>query len=170
MIDIAKLPTFMFDLSNYLTASVLKHDMKAADIQSYVYAFYHKGVVMKYGVQYECDADTYGERAYRQAFHIPGWPRQPSPNSAGNDMLDIIKHYPNINKNNITIQIWDMTNYPRANSNNPKYEVNQVERQLIKAYTDQHGSRPLGNIKDESHMDKKAHVHDMIFNNLFEVD
>jgi hypothetical protein len=170
MIDIGKLPVIMFDLSQYLIPSLIKHDMKKAGITSYVYAFYHKGVLMKYGVQYDSNDDTFGERVYRQAFHIPGWPKQPSKRSAGNDMLDIIVHFPGINKNNVTIQIWDMTNYPRANSNNQKYEVNQVERQLIKAYIALHGIKPIGNIKDEDHMDNKVQVEDVMFNSLFEFD
>lgn len=170
MIDISKLPVIMFDLSRYLNPALIKEDMKKAGISSYVYAFYYKGVLMKYGVQYGSNSKTFGERIYRQAFHIPGWPKKPSKRSAGNDMLDIIVHFPGINKNDITIQIWDMTNYPRANSKNPKYEVNQVERQLIKAYTDLHGTSPIGNIKDERHMDNKVQVEDMLFDSLFELD
>jgi hypothetical protein len=169
MIDTTKLPTFKFDLSAYLTASTIKRDMRNINVKNYVYAFFHKETLMKYGVQYDCDNDTFGERIYRQAFHIPGWPSVPSKKSAGNDILDIICYFPNINKNDITIQVWDMTNYPRANSNNPKFEVNQVERQFIKEYIKLHGSRPIGNIKDERHMDNKAFVPDVMFNNLFEV-
>lgn len=168
MIDIGKLPTVVFDLSAYLTASIIKRDMKSAGIESYVYAFMCNGKIMKYGVQYECDDDTFGERIYRQAFHIPGWPSIPSKRSAGNDMLDIIPFFPHINKNDVTIQVWDMTNYPRASAYDTKFEVNQVERQLIKEYTKVHGSRPVGNIKDEAHMDRKARVCDSVFNSLFE--
>lgn len=170
MIDIGKLPSVVFDLSNYLTASIIKRDMKKAGIRSYVYAFYHKGKLMKYGVQYDCGYDTYGERIYRQAFHIPGWPTKPSVNSAGNDMLDIIPYFPGINKNDITIQIWDMTHYPRANSKDPKFEVNKVERQLIKEYIDLHKQKPVGNIKDESHMDNKGCITDKMFASIFEME
>ena len=167
MIDTSKLPTFILKLENYLTASVIKRDMKKADVKCYVYAFYHKGVVMKYGVQYESDSKTYGERIYRQAFHIPGWPTKPSKTTAGNDMLDIIPHFPGINKNDVTIQVWDMTHFPRANSNDPKFEVNKVERQFIKEYTELYNKKPIGNIKDESHMDNKGYVADKTFDNIF---
>jgi len=167
MIDTSKLPTFVFDLSTYLVPSFIKRDMKKAGVKSYVYAFYYLGAVMKYGVQYDSDTDTYGERVYRQAFHIPGWPKMPSKKSAGNDMLDVIEYFPGINKNDVTIQIWDMTEYPRANIDKPKYEVNLVERQFIKEYIDQMGRKPYGNIKDEAHMDIKARVTDNQFYSLF---
>lgn len=170
MIDLDKLPQYRIDLVNYLTANVIKQNMKSSKVRSYVYAFIHKNTVMKYGVQYDCDDDTHGERIYRQAFHIPGWPKVPSPRSAGNDMLEVIKNFPGINKNDVSILIWDMTHYPRADSKNPKYEVNVVERQLIKEHIKQHGEKPIGNIKDEAHMDNKAHIKDVVFNNFFLVD
>jgi hypothetical protein len=167
IIDTSKLTTFEFDLSCYLTAYKIKDDMRKMGVQSYVYAFYYYEKTMKFGVQYDSNTKTFGERIYRQAFHIPGWPTVPSKKTAGNDMLDIIKYFPGINKNDVKIQIWDMTDYPRENINDYKFEINQVERQFIKEHISKYGFKPIGNIKDESHMDKKTRVQDITFDRFF---
>ena len=128
---------------------------------------YHK-TIMKYGVHYDLAKGVHGERIYRQSFHITGWPKKASLNSSGNDILDVLIHFPGINKNSVSIQIWDMSLYPRVSSINPKFEVNQLERQLIKNHIDLVGYRPVGNIKDESHMDSKSIVTDQQFDSLFD--
>jgi len=167
LVDISKVPTHTIELSTLLTPWKIVTSMKKNQIESYVYAFIHHKTVMKYGVQYTLGSSVYGERIYRQAFHIPGWPKLASPNSAGNDMLDILENFPNINKNEVSIHVWDMTNYPREYSTDPKYEVNQLERQLIKRHIELIGSRPVGNIKDESHMDRKTMLSDKQFSHWF---
>ena len=167
IVNTSKLPTFEFNLRCYLTAYKIKDDMRKMGVQSYVYAFYHFDKIMKYGVQYDSNDKTFGERIYRQAFHIPGWPTVPSKKSAGNDMLDIIKHFPNINKNDVRIQIWDMTGYPRENADDYKFEINQAERQFIKEHIEKFGFKPIGNIKDEKHIDNKARVQDVTFDRFF---
>jgi hypothetical protein len=63
--------------------------------------------------------------------------------------------------------IWDMTNYPRAYSTDPAYEVRALERQLIREHIAEHGKKPVGNIKDEEHMDRKTNVKDTLFWDLF---
>lgn len=170
LIDTGKLLTTKFELFRLLKPYEIVTVMKKLGFESYVYEFVYKGVTMKYGVQYDIQGSSYGERIYRQAFHIPGWPTKPSEKSAGNDMLAVVSNFPNINKNDVTINVWDMTNYPRASSINPKFEVNQLERQFIREYVRKHGDKPIGNIKDESHMDKKSIVTDVQFDRLFEYE
>lgn len=166
-IDTGKLPTTYFDLCKLLKPYELVVAMKSLGFESYVYEFKHKNNTMKYGVQYNIIGSCHGERIYRQAFHIPGWPRKPSKKSAGNDMLDILPFFPGINKNDVKITVWDMTHFPRASSINPKFEVNQLERQFIREYTAKFGCLPAGNIKDEKHMDSKSVVTDIQFERLF---
>ena len=168
-IDTTKIPTHTLTLATFSQACDIITYMKKHKISSYVYSFKLHDTIMKYGVQYDLAKGSYGERIYRQSFHIPGWPKQASPRSAGNDMLDIIVNFPEIHRNDISIQVWDMTSYPRVSSLNHKFEVNQLERQLIKKHIDLTGHRPIGNIKDERHMDNKAVVPEAHFQNLFEV-
>lgn len=171
VIDLSKIPFYKIELSQMLTPAQIMKFCKKNNITSMVYAFEYKGrIIMKYGVQYDCVAQQPGERTYRQAFHIPGWPTKPSKKSAGNDMLDIIPKFPGINKNDVILHIWDMSNYPRASKINHKFEVNQLERQLIKEHIEKHGFKPVGNIKDESHMDNKSIVTDQHFDSLFDND
>lgn len=169
MTDMSKVPVHVFDLSQLLHAKEILAEMKRLQIESYCYAFIYNTEVLKYGLQYDLKKSSHGERVYRQAFHIPGWPTKPSEKTSGNDMLDIVKLRPDIHKNDVCVKIWDMTAYPRCSSLKPNFEVDKLERELIKAHITQHGSRPIGNIKDESHMDNAVVISDSHFENLFEV-
>lgn len=171
-IDITKLPNVIIDLNQCLHASQIKQLMKKIGIKYYTYAFLYNNVVMKYGMSADNDwiRGSYGERVYRQAFQIPGWPTKPSPKSAGSDMLDVIKHFPNINKSNVCIKIWDMTNYPFAVQDDPKEEVLECERILLDMHEKSFGYLPIGNVRDERKIAKKARVTDQLFNSMFDVE
>lgn len=167
-IDISKLPKLTFKLKKLDKAAEILKTMRDNNIEGYVYAFEYMGIIMKYGVQYQA-GDGHGNRIYRQAFHIPGWEKPCSPNMSGDDMRDIInEHFPSIHKDHVTIHVWDMTNYPQTILNDHKFDINMLERQFIKEHIEKHGRKPLGNIKDEEHMDKKCGVLNAVFNNLFE--
>lgn len=170
MIDINKLPTVSFDLGQCLNACELKSLMKKIGVKYYCYAFIYKSTVMKYGQSADSDwmRGSYGERIYRQSFHIPGWPTRPSPKSAGRDMADIVDSFPNINKNDVCIKVWDMTNYPFAVATDPRHEITQLEDQLLDSYLQQHNALPAGNLRDESHIRRKSRVTDQTFNSIFD--
>lgn len=172
MIDISQLPSETFDLGKCLHACEIKGMMKTLGIKYYCYAFIYKSTVMKYGQSADNDwaRGSFGERIYRQSFQIPGWPTKPSVNSAGNDMLDVIKNFPYINKNDVCVKVWDMTNYQFAVDGDPKHEVTQLEDQFLDSYIKQHGSLPLGNLRDESHIRRKTRVTDQIFNSIFDIE
>jgi hypothetical protein len=85
-------------------------------------------------------------------------------------MLDVIKHFPHINKNDVCVKVWDMTDYPFAVDGDPKHEVTQLEDQFLDSYIKQHGSLPLGNLRDESHIRRKTRVTDQIFNSIFDTE
>jgi hypothetical protein len=167
MIDIANLKTIDIELVTLIKASEIRELMKKADIRIYCYAFVCKNTIMKFGESHTWKPTTYGERIYRQAWHIPGWPTVALSRS-GDDMLDIIEHFPGIHKSDCWIRVWDMTNYPATIATDPSYDVKDLERQLIKEYCEQNnGERPVGNIKDEKHMDIPI-VKDQVFNSIFE--
>lgn len=170
MINISQLPSVTFDLGKCLHACEIKSMMKTLGIKYYCYAFIYKSTIMKYGHSADNDwrQGSFGERIYRQSFQIPGWPSKPSVKSAGNDMLDVIKNFPGINKNDVCVKVWDMTNYPFAVNSDPKHEVIQLEDQLLDSYIKQHGSLPLGNLRDESHIRRRTRVTDQLFNSMFD--
>lgn len=165
MIDASNLKTIDIDLGGLIKARQINKIMSDEGIRIYVYAFVHKTTIMKFGESHTWNPTTYGERLYRQAWHIPGWPTVTQSRS-GDDMLDIIKHFPGINKADVWIRVWDMTHYPKTMAKDPTYDVKALERQFLKEYKAQHGAIPVGNIKDEAHMDQHT-VHDRVFDSFF---
>lgn len=172
MIDASQLPSITFDLGKCLHACEIKGMMKTLGIKYYCYAFVYKSTIMKFGQSADNDwiRGSFGERIYRQSFHIPGWPSKPSPNMSGNDMVDIIKHFPNITKNDVCIKVWDMTKYQFAVVANPKHEVTQLEDQLLAEYVSVYSTLPIGNLRDESHIRRKTRVSDQMFNSMFDIE
>ena len=167
-IDHKQLPKFTFKLKKLQKAAEILKVMRDNAVEGYVYAFEYMGIIIKYGVQYQA-GDGHGNRIYRQAFHIPGWDKPCSPNMSGDDMRDIInEHFPSIHKDDVVIHVWDMTSYPQTIEGDFKFDINKLERQFIKAHINKHGRTPLGNIKDESHMDTKWVVSSEVFTSLFE--
>ena len=170
IIDITKLNTIVFDCSQMFNAHEIKGQMKKLGIRDYCYAFTHNNVVMKVGQS--CDNDwqrgSYGERIYRQAHHIPGWPTIASPGSAGGDMRALAAKFPNINKNNVCIKVWDMTGFPFSVAHDHRHEMTVLENQLIQEHIKKFGYQPIGNIRDESNITKKTRVTDQMFNSLFD--
>jgi hypothetical protein len=166
MIDTNKIPQYSIDLKDLKSAVEICQLMRKASIESYCYAFEYRRETMKYGLQYDIIKSQYGERAYRQAWNIPGWDSVPL-SSSGQDMLGIVENFPSIHKDAVTLHIWDMTNYPRASSLKPNFEVDKLERQLIKDHISRYGEAPVGNKNLEEHMDYATYIPDSVMN-LFE--
>lgn len=168
--DLTRIYSFNVSCNNLLHAKEIKQLMKTYGVKYYCYMFFHNSSTMKIGMSTDNDwqRGSYGERIYRQAFQIPGWPTKPSKKSAGNDMLDIIEHFPGINKNDVRIKVFDMTNYPFLCQNSPEYEVREFEKHLMDLYEQTNGGLPIGNIRDERELPKKGIVTDLTFNSLFD--
>lgn len=171
-INTNNLPQFDLDLSSMNDACEIKGIMKKVGVLDYVYAFIHRGDVMKYGqssYKNPFRKDPHGERIYRQARYIPGWNSMPTTtNSSGSDIIPVLDHFNGIHKNNVRIHIWDMTGYNFAVKNNPEHELTVVENQLIENHRSVLGYSPAGNLRDESHIKRKSVVTDRVFKNLFE--
>ena len=167
MIDTTKIPQYRVELKDLKSAAEICQLMRTANVESFCYAFEYRRETMKFGLQYTVTSNTYGERAYRQAWNIPGWSNTPL-STSGQDMLGIVENFPSIHKDAVTLHIWDMTNYPRASSLKPNFEVDKLERQLIKEHIARHGEPPIGNKNLEEHMDHATIIPDTVFDNLFE--
>jgi hypothetical protein len=165
MIDINQLPKYVIDLSQLNDAADIKFIMRQHKVTDYCYAFTSSSSVMKYGQSADSDP---GERIYRQARFIQGWPTIAAPRSAGHEFETVLEHFPGIRKNNICIKVWDMTNYPFLADDHHDFELTKLENQLITEHINLFGYRPIGNKRTEDHIVNKSIVPDAVYNNLFE--
>jgi hypothetical protein len=169
-IDISKLPTFVIDCSQMLHASEIKGIMKKLAVTDYCYAFIFNGVVMKFGQSGDNDwiRGSYGERIYRQARFIPGWPTAAAAGSAGCDMATLAKKFLGINKNNVCIKVWDISGHDFSVQTDHRHELTVLEHTLLAEHIEKFSYQPVGNVRDESYALKKTRVTDQIFNSLFD--
>jgi len=147
--------------------------MKTSKIDKYVYRIKHKGLVLKFGMSAD-NSRTYGERLYRQIGHCESWGNKRLVCSSGSDWRiieeDFYKKYQSkIDKNELIITIYDLTNYP-FESINPWDEVYYIEQTLINQYKDIVGEKPIGNINDDHNIMYKARIKKVTFDNLFEME
>ena len=141
--------SIMIDLAKCDNPSQISRIMQQYKIRDYVYAFLWQGRVLKYG--YSADQlGSYGERIYRQAGHMHGWPRR-LVGSSGSDMRIISeefqkKHGRNLDRNECEIWVLNMTRTPDDAAD---YDVKQtcvaLERYMIDTCVDISGGAPIGN-------------------------
>ena len=165
------IPTHVIDVSTIDAPYDISLIMKALGIDRYCYQIMYKGIVIKYGMSAD-NSRNYGERIYRQIGHSKSWGSKRLTGSSGadwriieEDFLDLYG-FP-IDKDHMKIKLWDLTNYPFVTIN-PWDEVNAVEAQLIDAYVDAVGEKPIGNINDEANVIRKAGIRVDLMVDLFE--
>jgi hypothetical protein len=129
----------------------IKHRLKG--YTRIAYEIYTLNETLKYG---ESADELDGERIYRQIWHVPHWPAQPSINSAGRDFLDVVAQRPNLTKDNIAIRIWDMRTAPYQNKFDPHKEPRDVEQELILRHINQYDRAPIGNKIEQKRLNKGA--------------
>ena len=147
--------------------------MEQLDIRCYNYQFKYRNETIKYGLSRDVKSINYGERIYRQSGHLVGWPTRLMPDTSGNEMRDLDQCYHNLfgeymNRNHMKIRVIDMTNVVSDNINDPVWPLKKLERELIKRYQEKYNRLPIGNIRDESHIDYRGYVGKQTFDNLFE--
>lgn len=169
MIDRSKITkTITIQLGILDSATQINEIMQANQITRYVYAFITNLGVMKIGSSKDNEwsrKNTYGDRIYRQAHYLPGWPTKPI-GSSGRDFLPTIQKF-GVTRKDVWIRVWDMSDYPFAAQQFPK-EVEEFENELIQEYTEMWGSRPYGNPKDTARAANVTVVGDTLFGTFFE--
>jgi len=145
--------------------------MKTKKIDKYVYQITWKGLVIKYGMSAD-NSHNYGERLYRQIGHSKSWGDKRLNCSSGADWRIIEEDFLNLygfdlDKNNLKIKIWDVTNYP-FETINCWDEVYLMEQTLILKYQNIVGSKPIGNIHDDKNVFNKSYITKKIFGDLFD--
>lgn len=143
----------VLDLSKIQHPSEILSFFRDNGITEYVYEIKFAGQILKYGYS---SSSLEGERLYRQVANIPeGWdislPRSPS----GKDFSCVCDDYYHkwciqVDKNKTEVVVYDMTKYLFEFSDHIR-EIKRFEAELIAAYEDLHGNRPIGNIKSESY-------------------
>ncbi len=172
-INVNQIPTFAIDCSKLKNACEIKSIMKRFGVKYYCYMMMYQKDTMKIGMSADNDwlRGSYGERIYRQAFHVPGWPTRPSKTTPGfKDVQKLMEFWPTVNKNDVIIKVFDMTNYPFQCEYNPSLEVGDLEKDLLDLYEHEHGCLPAGNIRDERKSPQKGRVTSQMFDTLFEID
>lgn len=165
-------PIYEIDLEKINTPIEISAIVKSFGTINYVYTFEYKGKIIKHGISVDKNSIP-GERIYRQAGHLEGWPKQLAVGSAGDDMRDINDRYftdtnTYLNRNGMKITIRDLTAVDSPSVADEHFHVKQLERQLIKEYKDTHNKLPIGNIKDESYIDNKTYVTKVTMEKLFD--
>ena len=171
-IDWSIIPTHTIDVSTINAPYDISLIMKSLKIDRYCYQIMYKGIVIKYGMSAD-NSRNYGDRLYRQIGHSKSWGKQRLNGSSGadwrvveEDFLDVYG-FP-IDVGNMTVKLWDLTNYPYVTIN-PWDEVNAIEAQLIDAYVQAVGEKPIGNINDEANVIRRAGIRIDTMDRLFDV-
>jgi hypothetical protein len=164
-------PVYEINLATLIDAVDISSIMKSLSVVDYVYTFEFRGQVIKHGISVDKKSIP-GDRIYRQAGHLEGWKyRLRGPN--GNDMRLIDSDYfaktgQHLNRMGMKIIVRDLTNVSSPSLADCNLHVKQLERELIKEYVNTHNRLPVGNIKDEAHIDNKAYVTKSTWSKLFE--
>jgi hypothetical protein len=156
-IDHTRLPQFTIDCRSLENAVDLKQLLQPFGRGTYELYFVLKGrrVTIKFGMTAD---NKQGERMYRQIWRFPGWPTEPGPISAGDDLDDTVRKllvlYPDLTKDHVFVHVWDMTNLPPLNRLCPHQEPEWLEGQFILEYAEQQGRCPIGNKREQSRLVK----------------
>lgn len=134
---------------------------KELNIIKYVYTIVtRQGICLKNGGSDPETKKNPGERMYRQAGKMDGW-NQIQLGKAGDDILEVIDSYhkktgQHLNRRDVIIIVRNFTGIEETFASNDA--VWQMEHELLDSYQKIFGSLPIGNIKDESHVKKKAKI------------
>lgn len=147
-----------FNLSTIVKPAEIQQYFRKNKIKAYAYEYIFGRHVLKYGRSSKSWKETaLGERVCRQAQNIPlGWPGKiNNRSSSGKDFRDICDDFENVHgikvdKNQVSLIVYDVTNYPCISIRDPESYAKEMEAELIQDYVNINGVRPIGNLKDET--------------------
>ena len=116
--------------------------LDAKNIRQYTYFFATSLGILKYGQSANDNSSFCGNRLYRQAGNILGWPKGLIGNS-GDDMTVISENYTemyrkNLHRKDVIIGVIDMSGHTAE-------DCEELERNFIDLHIQQHGYAPIGN-------------------------
>jgi hypothetical protein len=174
VIQTSPYPVYQIDLQYLKSAVQISSIVKEFGTELYVYTFTFGDHVIKHGISADRRSIP-GERIYRQAGHLEGWRYKLAEGSAGTDMREINQRYldrygSSLNRNGMQITVYDLTDVQSPSAADACFHVKQLERKLIKDYVDRYNQLPIGNIKDESYIDRRLSVSTQTWQSLFSTD
>lgn len=154
----------IIDLAELRDYSDICEIMKYHKITKYVYEFSYNGMVIKYGLSAD-NSRNYGDRLYRQAGHIPGWPRVSLVGPSGAEMRFINEDYTTkfgspLHRMHMKITVIDL-------SNQTDVECEVLERFLINTHITMHGEPPIGNKDNRTQYEVRKLRNEKIIADLF---
>lgn len=163
-------PKHVIHLSEIKDAAYVQRYCRQHNIFFMVYSIKWKAETLKYGIQHKVRNSQPGERLYTQIGWMPGWARGPlkrcpDTGEAINKMINYIeeKYASAFNKNDVTVEIMDFTDYDFTNRENRYAEMQNWEEHYKKKFFELHGHYPIGNPKQE-----KLRFVPTTFNRFFE--
>jgi len=169
---ISPYPIYEIELDKISRPVDISAIVKSFGTEDYVYTFEHNGEIIKHGISVDKNSIP-GERIYRQAGHLEGWSKQLAEGSAGDDMREINVKYvsetgKSLSRQGMKITVRDLTKITSPSVTDKHLHVKRLERQLIKEYKETHGKLPIGNVKDESHIDNKTCITQSTWDKFFD--
>jgi hypothetical protein len=170
--DWDSIPTYDINIGSLKLPTDILSIMKARGIIRYLYRINYRRTVIKFGMS--CPkSGAPGERLYRQIGHAKGWIGQGRLGGQNGADWRVIEetfaetYGGEIIKDDITVKIWDLTNYVFASSN-IREEVNRMEAELIEQFINIAGILPIGNLRDEQSVKAKSRVLTSTYQDIFE--
>lgn len=165
------IPKYTIDVGMLNDPYEISKIMREYKIEKYCYKIMFKGIVLKFGMSAD-NSRNYGERLYRQIGHSKSWAEKRLNGSSGSDWRIVEEDFYDmygmaIDRSHMKVMVWDLTNYPFV-SIDPWYEIIAIENQLIEKYKDAVGEKPIGNINDESSIQRRSYIRTETFDRLFD--
>jgi hypothetical protein len=160
-IDWNKVYTFVIDIKTLNKARDIHQIFKKRGIVNYVYMIKCNGIVVKYGLSVDKNSD-HGERIYRQIGHAKFWAARRLDGDSGRDFRRVEELFTDqygieITQNNLTVEVWDFTNYPFMTTEKEK-EIENAEQELINTYMKITGKAPVGNLSVKKNYNRRGFV------------
>ena len=123
-------------------------------IRQYTYFFATSLAILKYGQSANDNSVYCGNRIYRQAGNIVGWPKGLIGNS-GDDMTGISQDYAemyrkNLHRKDVIVGITNMSGHTDE-------DCEELERYFINLHIQQHGYAPIGNKDYKTLLTERKH-------------
>lgn len=164
-------PKYTFGLSGMTKPTQIIEYLKNLGIKHYLYAIFYKNRTVKIGMSLGGTTRD-GERLYRQLGHLDSWGQHCIIGANGIEFHAICQHLEllhggPVDHNDITVYIWDFTNYPWTTINK-QYELEKAEQYLIRNYKLLYGELPIGNLYDYNPFGKKSAPNAQVYHTLFQ--
>jgi len=158
--------SFTLTLANLKSPRDICYIMEKKGAKYFTYTFQSNDSVIKHGkaADKEWMCGSWGNRLYRQAGGLPGWPSPLNDTSAKKMREQMSKHFPMLTRMDITVTVYDYTEELEGKDEKEidRFLLNE-EDAMVKKHIAQYGAPPKLNIQKTRSKTKPC------FDKLFEV-